>query len=293
MTRSDVVAVINPISGGGAAREQWRSVRTELARYDVAVDAVESTSGEDAARLAAEIAETGAIAVAVGGDGQIRDVASGVLRIPGAPLGIAAAGRGNDFIRHLGIPIDPAGIAAVIADGRRRDLDVLTIGERIAVGNVYVGLDSVATEMINRLRWMGPLAYRVAPALAALRWKPANFTITVDGETHELLAHIVVVANSGRYGSGLNMVPSASADSGRIDVLSVRGEGSVVRLIGAMGEAKTGEHVHRPEVVTFSGQEITVAADRPIPVHSDGDYLQELPVTVGIRKAVLPVLVPR
>ncbi|ADG78571.1 Diacylglycerol kinase catalytic region OS=Tsukamurella paurometabola (strain ATCC 8368 / DSM/ CCUG 35730 / CIP 100753 / JCM 10117 / KCTC 9821 / NBRC 16120/ NCIMB 702349 / NCTC 13040) OX=521096 GN=Tpau_1959 PE=4 SV=1 [Tsukamurella paurometabola] len=291
--RPDVVAVINPISGGGAAREQWAAVAAELHRYGMDVEAVESDSGEDAAARAAEAAASGALTVAVGGDGQIRDVASGVLRVPGAPLGIAAAGRGNDFVRHLGMPIDPAGIAAVLADGRRRDLDVLTVGDRIAVGNVYVGLDSVATEMINRLRWMGPLAYRIAPALAALRWKPATFTVTVDGVAHRLLAHIVVIANSGRYGSGLHMVPSASADNGRIDVLAVRGEGSVVRLIGAMGEAKTGVHVHRPEVITFTGQEISVTADRPIPVHSDGDYLQKLPVTVGLRKAVLPVLVPR
>ncbi|WP_019203139.1 diacylglycerol kinase family protein [Tsukamurella sp. 1534] len=290
--RPDVVAVLNPISGGGVARTQWDAVAAELARFDVASEAVESGSAADASRLAADAAASGALTVAVGGDGQIRDVAAGVLTVPGAPLGIAAAGRGNDFVRHLGIPTDAAAIAAMLADGRRRDVDVLTVGDRIAVGNVYVGLDSVATELINRLRWMGPLAYRVAPVLAALRWKPAEFTITVDGSAITMPAHIVVVANSGDYGSGLNMVPSASVDSGRIDVLAVDGGGSMLKLVSAMGEAKTGSHVSRPEVVTFSGREVTLSADRAIPVHADGDYVQELPVTVGIRRAVLPVVVP-
>jgi diacylglycerol kinase (ATP) len=229
----------------------------------------------------------------VGGDGHIRDVATGVLTVPGAVLGIAAAGRGNDLVRHLRLPTDPRAVAAVIADGSRRDVDVLTVGERIAVGNVYVGLDSVATELINRLRWLGPAGYRVAPALAALRWKPARFTVVVDGARHELLAHMVVAANSGDYGRGLRMVPTARVDSGSIEVLVVGGERSTLRLIAAMKEAETGMHIHRPEVLTFTGSRIEISADRAVPVHADGDYLTELPVTVGIRPGVLAVLVPR
>ncbi|BDH57230.1 diacylglycerol kinase family protein [Tsukamurella sp. PLM1] len=291
---SDVVAVLNPISGGGAAWERWAAVAAELARRDVSARVSASSSGADARRLAAEAAASGALTVAVGGDGQIRDVASGVLRVPGAPMGIVTAGRGNDMARHLRLPDDPSAVADVLCDGRRRDLDVLTVGDEIAVGNVYVGLDSVATELINRLRWMGPLAYRLAPAIAALRWKPAGFRIEVDGA--EVLSgpvHMVVIANSGWYGSGLHMVPAAASDNGRIDVLAVDGAGNKLRLISAMGEAKTGAHVARAEVLTFSGRDVVVGADRPIPVHADGDYLQELPVTVGIRRAVLPVLVPR
>lgn len=289
----DVVAVLNPISGGGVARARWAAVAKELARREVTARVEESGSGAQARRLAEEAAASGALTVAVGGDGQIREVAAGVLRVPGAPMGIVTAGRGNDMARHLRLPDDPAAVAEVLCDGLRRDLDVLTIGDEIAVGNVYMGLDSVATELINRLRWMGPLAYRLAPAVAALRWKPADFRIEVDGAVFSGPVHMVVVANSGWYGSGLHMVPSAAADNGRIDVLAVDGARNKLRLISAMGEAKTGAHVARAEVLTFSGQEITVSADRPVPVHADGDYLQELPVSVGIRKAVLPVLVPR
>lgn len=293
MTATDVIAVLNPISGGGIARVRWAAVAEELARRDVSTDVVESTSSTDARRLAEEAAASGALTVAVGGDGQIREVATGVLRVPGAPMGIVTAGRGNDMARHLRVPDEPSAIADVLTDGRRKDIDVLTVGGEIAVGNVYVGLDSVATELINKLRWMGPLAYRLAPAIAALRWKPAGFRIEVDGAVHEGPVHMVVIANSGWYGSGLHMVPAAASDNGRIEVLAVDGGGNKLKLISAMGEAKTGAHVARAEVLTFSGQEVRVSADRPIPVHADGDYLQELPVTVGIRTAVLPVLVPR
>ena len=293
MTGTDVIAVLNPISGGGIARTRWAAVAEELARRDVSTAVVESVSGDDARRLAQEAAESGALTVAVGGDGQIREVATGVLRVPGAPMGIITAGRGNDMARHLRIPDEPSALADVLTDGEHVEIAAATVGDEIAVGNVYVGLDSVATEMINRLRWMGPLAYRVAPAIAALRWRPARFRIEVDGAVHEGPVHMVIVANSGWYGSGLHMVPAASSDNGRIDVLAVDGAGNKLKLIGAMGEAKTGAHVARAEVLTFSGQEVVVSADRAIPVHADGDYLQELPVTVRIRKAVLPVLVPR
>ncbi len=293
MSGTDVVAVLNPVSGGGAARSRWAVVAAELARREVSTEVVESTSGAHARRLAEEAAASGALTVAVGGDGQIREVAAGVLRVPGAPMGVVTAGRGNDMARHLRLPDDPAAIADILTDGRRADLDVLVIGDEIAVGNVYVGLDSVATELINRLRRLGPLAYRIAPAVAALRWRPARFRIEVDGAVHEGPVHMVVVANSGWYGNGLHMVPAAASDDGRIDVLAVDGGGNTLKLISAMGEAKTGAHVARPEVMTFSGTEVTLSADRPIPVHADGDYLQELPVTVRIRAAVLPVLVPR
>ncbi len=208
-------------------------------------------------------------------------------------MGIVTAGRGNDLARHLRLPDEATAIADVLSDGRRHDIDVLTVGDEIAVGNVYVGLDSVATELINKLRRLGPLAYRIAPAIAALRWRPAGFRIEVDGAVHSGPVHMVVVANSGWYGSGLHMVPSAASDDGRIDVLAVDGDANLLRLLGAMGEAKSGAHVARPEVLTFRGEEVVISADRPIPVHADGDYLQELPVTVGIRRAVLPVLVSR
>ncbi|WOC12305.1 diacylglycerol/lipid kinase family protein [Gordonia sp. MP11Mi] len=292
-----IVAVVNPISGGGASKQQWPAVAAALASEGASdVRVVESESSEHATEVAAESARSGALTVAVGGDGHVRDVAEGVLTVGGARMGIAAAGRGNDLVRHLGLPKDPAAIAAVLTGDTTRRIDVLDVRRpdgvtTIAVGNVYAGLDSEATELINSLRWMGPAAYRVAPVMAAVRWKPIRVSITVDGEVRESLAHMVVMANSGDYGHGLRMVPSASVDSGVIEVLLLRGDRSKYRLARLMKQAQTGSHVSRREVEFLSGTSITMTSDRPVPVYADGDYLSEAPVTITVRPRVLPIAV--
>ncbi|MCK0438982.1 diacylglycerol kinase [Gordonia alkaliphila] len=294
-----IVAVINPISGGGAAHKQWPAVAAALAeRGYTDITEIESQSSAHATEVAAAAAARGAITVAVGGDGHIRDVAEGVLHTPGARLGIAAAGRGNDLARHLRLPEDPVEIAAVIANGVYRMVDVLDVevpdgSSHVAIGNLYVGLDSVATELINDLRWMGPLAYRVAPVLTALRWKPMKVRLRIDGEVRDELAHFVVVANSGDYGHGLRMVPTASVDSGRLEVLIVHGHVHSLQLAPLMKEAKVGAHVGREYVEIVSASQVELIGDADLPVHTDGDYLSAPPVSVSIRPGVLPILVAR
>lgn len=293
-----IVAVVNPISGGGASHRQWPAVAAELERLGVQdVSVVESKSSEHATTVSAESAARGALTVAVGGDGHVRDVAEGVLTVDGAHLGIAAAGRGNDLVRHLGLPADPVGIAAVLAAGTTRRIDVLDVTRSdgttaLAVGNVYAGLDSQATELINALRPIGKLAYRVAPVLTALRWKPMQVTVTVDGRPRYLSAHFVVIANSGDYGHGLRMVPTASVDSGHFDVFIVDGRTSLLRLAQLMAEAKRGTLGERDDVEIITGRRVELSTDRAVPVHSDGDYLGQPPVTVTVRPSALPILVP-
>ena len=294
-----IAAVVNPISGGGASHQQWPAVAAELERLGVAdISVIESRSSEHATEVAAASAARGALTVAVGGDGHVRDVAHGVLTVADARMGIAAAGRGNDLVRHLGLPSDPAAIAAALAGGTVRRIDVLDVSRSdgttaLAVGNVYAGLDSEATELINELRWMGPLAYRVAPVLTAARWRPMQIELSVDGVSRIMSAHFVVIANSGDYGHGLRMVPTASVDSGHLDVFIVDGRSSRLSLANLMSQAKAGgAHRYRDDVEIITGRRVEFSIDRPVPVHSDGDYLGEGPVTVSVRPKALPILVP-
>lgn len=283
--------LVNPISGGGHGLRQWEPVADVLRSAGAGVRVVETTSAEHARSAAASAARDGDVVVAVGGDGLVRDVAGGVVDAGGV-LGVVPGGRGNDLARALALPSPAAELARLLLDGEPRAIDVLDVGGVVVPGNVYVGIDSLSTRIINDTRWLPALlAYRLAPVRAILRWRSPMFTVTVDGQAHSVRAYSVVVANSGAYGHGLRIVPSAVLDDGTLDVLTV-GDGPRREIVKFMREAKTGEHVRREEVTLTTGTSVTIDADAPLPVCADGDEITTLPATVRIHPKALRILAP-
>ncbi|RLV55118.1 diacylglycerol kinase family lipid kinase [Aeromicrobium phragmitis] len=286
-------ALLNPISGtGGTSRERWEPVARALRAAGAEVGEELTTSASQATQRAGELSSEGRVVIAVGGDGLVRDAAGGVIAA-GGTLGIVPAGRGNDLAVGLGLPDDPQGLARVLLDGTVRSIDVLDADGIVVPGNVYAGVDSHSTRIINRYRWMPPLLlYRLAPVLAVLRWRPTIFELTLDGERVEERLMMLVAANSGRYGHGLHIVPSARLDDGLIHLLTVDGDAPLRQLASFMKEAKTGTHVRRPQVTVRTAREVTVRARGPVPFGADGDEIAEQAITVRIRPRALAVLAP-
>ena len=284
-------ALINPIAGGGRADAVWTPVAEALSRRGVTVRVEMTRSREHAIETAAAAAQRGDVVIAVGGDGLARDAAAGVVPSR-ATLAIVPAGRGNDLARKLALPADPDALATLIADGTRRTIDVIDAAGQIVLGNVYVGVDSVANEAINNNRWLpGLLVYRLAPVAAIIKWRAPMFTVESDGRSQTMRAHTVIVANSGAYGHGLQIVPSAILDDGVLDVMTVA-DGPRRKVITFMSKAKTGSHVDSDDVAVHTAREVTISADRAVPVYADGDLLTQLPVTIAVRPASLSLIAP-
>jgi diacylglycerol kinase family enzyme len=302
-------ALVNPLSGGGSAALKWEPLESQLQRAGAEVKVVLTRSREHAVSAAAKAADAGDVVVAVGGDGLVRDVATGVVPV-GGTMAIVPAGRGNDLAAGLDLPTDHAALGGLLLNGPVRRVDVLAANGVFVPGNVYTGLDAVATKIINENRRIpAKLLYRLAPVIALARWRPVCFTVTTGGAeaadgadvadgmggatltTTTERGHMVVVANSGRYGHGLHIVPTAVLDDGRLDVLTV-GAVPKYKIAAFMGETKTGEHAKRPEVRLSSGTTVTISADSPVPVCADGDDIGMLPVTVSLRPGALNLIAP-
>lgn len=291
------VALVNPVSGGGSAALKWAPLAALLQDAGADVSVVLTRSREHAVQAARQAAETADVVVAVGGDGLVRDVATGVVTArtsgtAGATMAIVPAGRGNDLAAALRLPVDHHALAALLLHGTARMIDVLDVDGTIVPGNVYAGLDAVATTIINANRRLpAKLLYRLAPVVALLRWKPAMFTLHTDDGSHEATAHMVVLANSGRYGHGLHIVPSAVLDDGSIHAMVI-GAVPKYQVAAFMSEAKDGRHTRRPQVQVSRSTQVRLSADRPVPVCADGDELGMLPVTVTLRAGALRMLAP-
>ena len=284
-------ALINPISGGGHARQIWAPIAERLRARGV-TPAVEVTqSQQHAVETARAATDRGDVVIAVGGDGLVRDVACGVVPA-GGTMAIVPAGRGNDLARKLGLPHDADTLASTISDGSIRVYDVIEAAGQVVLGNVYVGIDSVSNKAINDNRWLpGLLVYRLAPVGTILSWHAPTFTVECDGESTTLAAHSVVVANSGTYGHGLKIVPSAELDDGLLDVMTVA-DGPRRKVVTFMSQAKDGSHVNSETVTVRRASRVTISADRPVPVFADGDYLAEMPISIDVRAGALKLLMP-
>jgi YegS/Rv2252/BmrU family lipid kinase len=283
--------LVNPASAGGKALGVLPQVEAELRRLGTDYRVVMSDSGDHAKQLARGMADAGEVAVAIGGDGLVGTLAGALDERRGA-MAIVPSGRGNDFARVLEIPKDPAEAARLAATGEERLLDVGRVDGKTFVGIASYGFDSECNRIANETKLIkGNLVYAYSALRVLASWKPARFTVTVDGERHEYSGYSAAVANSKAFGGGMFLVPHAELDDGMLDVFLVADQ-SKWRYVKGLFKVFKGTHLDDPAVTVARGKVVEIAADRPFTVYADGDPLAELPATVTVEHQTLRVIVP-
>ena len=282
--------LVNPASGGGTAVAAAVPVARLLRDAGARVDVTHSTGPVGCAMLARDCAQRGDVVVAVGGDGMLSSVAAALVDVHGV-LGIVPSGRGNDFARMLGLDPEPEAVAKTLLAGTPRAVDVIAAGRATVLGSVYAGVDSLASEIVDRTRTPRSVQYPYAAIRAILSFTPTDVTVDIDGTRLEERAYTVVVANSGYYGAGMRIAPDASVTDGLLDVMVIRAA-SKLRLIRSMPKLYDGTHVDLDEVLALRGREVRVSSRRPVTAYGDGERLAPLPITTTVRPGALTVLLP-
>lgn len=283
--------LVNPTAAGGRALARLPAVTAELDRLG-APHRVVRTRGIDHAREEARSAvAAGETVAAMGGDGFLRPIAGELAGTEGA-LAVIPGGRGNDFARVLDIPPDPAGAARVAVEGRERRLDIAEANGEPYIGIASFGFDSECNRIANETKLIrGNLVYFYSALRAIATWKPAAFTVDVDGEVHEFRGWSVAVANSRAFGGGMFLAPHAELDDGILEVVTIS-ETSKLAYVRDLPKVFKGEHLDNPAVGLLRGERVTVSADRPFDVYADGDPVASLPATMTVRRQALRVIVP-
>jgi diacylglycerol kinase (ATP) len=273
--------LINPLSGGGAAPAAVVPVARILRDTGAQVDVTYSPGPRATLDLVEAAVGRGDVVVSVGGDGMLSSVAGRVASL-GGTLGLVPAGRGNDFVRMLGLSAEPDEVARVLLSGTPTPTDLLSLrlGDapvRVVAGSVYAGVDAVAGAIVDRVRWMPRrLQYPYAAVHSLATYTPIAARVVVDGSPYEYRAATVVVANSAYYGSGMKIAPSASVDDGLLDVVVIEAA-SRRELIRALPKVYDGTHVDLPEVHVLRGRSVEVSGTPGVPVGGDGEPLGFLP----------------
>jgi YegS/Rv2252/BmrU family lipid kinase len=284
--------IVNPTAGRGRARKLLPSVEAALrgAGHDLVV--TQTRSLEHADELVTSAIAADRVAVAMGGDGIVGRVAGGVAAAGGL-MGVLPGGRGNDFCRAAGIPLDAVEACNVLAGGEERAVDLGYVGDRAFVGIASIGFDSAVQERVITSRLpLGDLVYLYGSLATVARWRPARFTCRIEGEPMEMTGWSVAVSNSGMYGGGMRLAPDASLEDGLLDVVltSTTNRRTFLR---ALPKVFKGTHVDEPSVTVRTATTVELVATEPAyRVFADGDPIGSLPCTVSVRPGALRVLLP-
>jgi YegS/Rv2252/BmrU family lipid kinase len=242
---------------------------------------------EEAGRAAAD----GETVAALGGDGLLRPLA-GALKHTQSALAIIPGGRGNDFARVLGIPTDPEEAARIAVEGQERLLDVGDVEGTPFLGIASFGLDSDCNRIANEAKLVrGNAVYLYAALRGLAAWKPAAFTVRVDGEGHEFTGYSVAVGNSKAYGGGMFVFPQAELDDGKLDVMLCK-QTPKLRFLRELPKVFKGTHLDSESLEFVRGAEIEVSADRPFVIYADGDPIAATPAILRVERRCLRVIVP-
>jgi YegS/Rv2252/BmrU family lipid kinase len=284
--------LVNPHAAGGRPLRLLPRVEARLKALGLRYDVHRTQSLLHGCELAREAAARGEVPVTLSGDGLIGAVAGALRDVPDAVLGVLPGGRGNDFARMIGLPLDAVAACDVLAGGRAAPIDLGAAGERTFLGVASLGFDSEANRIANAAPpQLGRLVYVYGALRALAAWEGARFALDVDGDRIEFEGWSVVVANSGFYGGGMRVAPHARLDDGALDVVWLA-ESSRAGLVRLLAKVFRGTHVDAPGVSVRRAAEVTVSADRPFTVYADGDPIAGLPVTLRAVPAALKVLVP-
>lgn len=284
--------VANPVAGGGRVARELPAVRRELARLGLDAEIHLTGALADVDGLVARAGREGRVPVAFSGDGVVGALAGAASRLPEPLFGVIPGGTGNDFCRHIGIPDDPVGACSILAGGAQCPVD---LGEADGVrflGIASAGFDSEANEAANRApRRLGPLVYTWGALVALARWKPALFTVAVDGRERRFEGWSVICANTSVYGAGMFIAPSARTDDGLFDVVWTVKTGRL-RFLALFPKVFRGTHVELDTVHVARGREVAFSSSRPFTLFADGDPIGKLPVRIVMLPAAARVLVP-
>lgn len=227
---------------------------------DCKIYGLDTKSAEEFRVCADEVSKNVDTLVVAGGDGTLHDVINSVSQE--AVLSYLPLGSGNAIKYALDLPKTVPEIVEQIKNGKQRSLDLILCdnSKKTFVADVGVG-GYIMNEREKNLHKgkKGRWAYALATVKQALEYERVSATVVVDNEIllfNKAWSFVLTKIQCGGY--GLNVVPKAKLDDGRIHFLAVDSNWPTLfygLATALMGENKVGKYIACERVQIATGKE--------------------------------------
>jgi len=283
---SKVMVIVNPSAGRGKTLDMLPSVDKILGALKIKYDI----------RLPENVAQTTALAesasrfgynriVAMGGDGTINAVASGIFGSE-AVLGVIPAGIGNDFFRVLNIKDDLTDICRSAVFGKPFAVDVGELNGRPFFNMVGIGFDARVAQQANEIKNnLGIFTYLASIYRALKKQKAYSVKLRIDNLEIEEDVVLIAVGIGRLSGHGFALTPSAKLDDGKFDVC-IAEKASKLRILQVLPRVLKGHHVREPEVKMYRCRQLEIFSENKLPLHMEGDIINNLNGKLSIKMSL-------
>jgi len=275
------LVILNPASNRGKMTA-YRAVARSRAEREHA-EYIETTKQGEAKELAKQAAGEGRPVIIVGGDGSVHEVVNGILsgerRVP---LGIVAAGSGNDYAWNtLKLPHDPIAAIERAFTGQLVDADVGIVNGEYFANSFSVGLDAdiaVAADQMKKVPFMSGARLYYSTTLKQLLFgyhRCPWLTLRLDDgeqlDEKEARRYVLMaVTNGPTYGAGFRINPTADYTDGLLDICTISYT-PLVRALQLLPVVRKGEHAGLPEVTFYRARSLHIASRHPVNIQMDGE----------------------
>ena len=299
MTRR-ILLIANPSAAAGRAASQWKELLGDLEQRRLEADYVLTDHPRHAVDLARDAAGKYDVIAAVGGDGTVNEVASGMLLSGqgGSMLGVIPVGTGNDVAQLVGIrTVDDA--VRALAEGTSQAMDVIEVvceepsATRYALLYAAVGF---AGELLKHTtpevkKILGSrYCYTFGFFRALFSYQTPMMQVKCDDREFNGRMFLVSAGNAEIVGAGtMRLSPGAIADDGKLNV-------NVVEELGRFEVARwfprllMGTHTTHPKVHYFPAASVSIESEPRMEVQVDGELFGKTPVTFTVRPRALRVI---
>lgn len=295
---SRCLVIINPVSGGGAARRYALDLQWKLSTFFDTIEVKFTTGTNDATHFAKTACDEGFDAVfCMGGDGTVNETVNGIAQGGfKCTFGFIPVGTVNDMSRALGIPQRPLEAIKRLDINQVRAIDIGRCNDKYFCNNIAAGVIPKVIEEVTpkEKQILGPLAYFLRAGQALFTTKDYTFRIKTADDDFICKSPLVLALLTNVVSSFERFMPEASVDDGYMRLIIFK-EYFILDILSVLPLILSGAIYNSRYTTTLTVKkahiELLTDVD-DLPTNMDGDQGPYMPVDIEVLPQVLKVFAP-
>ncbi|MCI7693351.1 diacylglycerol kinase family protein [Veillonella caviae] len=292
------LVIINPVSGGGAARRYALDLQWKLSTFFDTIEVKFTTGPNDATSFAKAACDEGFDAVfCMGGDGTVNETVNGIAQGDfKCTFGFIPVGTVNDMSRALGIPQKPLEAIKRLDINQVRSIDIGRCNDKYFCNNIAAGVIPKVIEEVTpkEKQILGPLAYFLRAGQALFTTKDYTFRIKTADDDFICKSPLVLALLTNVVSSFERFMPEASVDDGYMRLIIFK-EYFILDILSVLPLILSGAIYNSRYTTTLTVKKahIELLTDvNDLPTNMDGDQGPYMPVDIEVLPQVLKVFAP-